>query len=166
MFSTGTKRGATASTAACGPCSSRQRTNARRKEQTTTGTAATASGRRAARSCRLGRDGYHLTSAEDGVLFDLNGDGIPERVAWTRPDSDDAFLALDRNNNGRIDDGSELFGNHTPVYGDRADITTLNGFEALKFAEGPTWGASYAEGRIDARDAIFSRLALVARSKP
>ena len=106
------------------------------------------------------RDGYHLTSADDGVLFDLNGDGIPERVAWTRPDSDDAFLALDRNNNGRIDDGSELFGNHTPVYGDRSDVTTMNGFEALKFTEGPSWGTSYAEGRIDSRDAVFSRLLL------
>ena len=106
------------------------------------------------------RDGYHLTSVEKGVLFDLNGDGIPERVAWTRPDSDDAFLAIDRNNNGRIDDGSELFGNHTPVYADRADITTMNGFEALRFAEGPTWGTSYAEGRIDSRDAVFSRLLL------
>jgi hypothetical protein len=104
------------------------------------------------------RDGYHLTGAEDGVLFDLNGDGIPERVAWTRADSDDGFLAIDRNNNGRIDDGSELFGNHTPVYGDRTDVTSLNGFEALKFAEGPSWGTSYAEGRIDSRDAVFSRL--------
>ena len=106
------------------------------------------------------RDGYHLTSVDDGVLFDLNGDGIPDRVAWTRADSDDAFLAIDRNNNGRIDDGSELFGNHTPVYGDRADVTTMNGFEVLKFAEGPSWGASYAEGRISARDAIFCRLLL------
>src|SRR5262249_41035911 len=105
-------------------------------------------------------DGYHLTSADDGVLFDLNGDGIPERVAWTRPDSDDAFLALDRNHNGRIDDGSELFGNHTPVYGDRSDVTTMNGFEALKFTEGPSWGTSYAEGRIDARDGVFSQLLL------
>jgi hypothetical protein len=106
------------------------------------------------------RDGYHLTSAEDGVLFDLNGDGIPERVAWTPPDSDDAFLAIDRNHNGRIDDGSELFGNHTPVFGDRLDVTASNGFEVLKFAEGPSWGASYAEGRISSRDAIFSRLLL------
>jgi len=106
------------------------------------------------------RNGYHLSSADDGVMFDLNGDGIPDRVAWTRPDSDDAFLAIDRNNNGRIDDGSELFGNHTPVYGDRTDVTTMNGFEVLRFAEGPSWGASYAEGRIDSRDAVFSRLLL------
>jgi hypothetical protein len=106
------------------------------------------------------RDGYHLTSVEDGVLFDLNGDGIPERVAWTRPDSDDAFLAIDRNGNGRIDSGSELFGNHTPVYGDRSEITTMNGFEVLKFMEGPTWGTSYADSRIDSRDAVFSRLLL------
>lgn len=108
----------------------------------------------------MARDGYHLTSVDDGVLFDLNGDGIPDRVAWTQADSDDGFLAIDRNNNGRIDDGSELFGNHTPVYGDRADVTAANGFEVLKFAEGPTWGASYAEGRINSRDAIFSRLLL------
>jgi len=106
------------------------------------------------------RNGYHLTGVDDGVLFDLNGDGIPDRVAWTQADSDDAFLAIDRNNNGRIDDGSELFGNHTPVYGDRTDVTAANGFEMLKFAEGPSWGVSYAEGRIDARDAIFSRLLL------
>jgi len=108
----------------------------------------------------MARDGYHLTSVDDGVLFDLNGDGVPDRVAWTQTDSDDAFLAIDRNNNGRIDDGSELFGNHTPVYGDRADVTAANGFEVLKFLEGPTWGASYAEGRINSRDAIFSRLLL------
>jgi hypothetical protein len=105
-------------------------------------------------------DGYQLTSVADGVRFDLNADGTAEQVAWTRADSDDAFLAMDRNGNGRIDDGSELFGNHTPVYADRSDISTLNGFEALKFTEGPSYGASYADSRIDARDAVFSRLLL------
>jgi hypothetical protein len=106
------------------------------------------------------RDGYRLTSVENGVRFDLNADGIPEQVAWTRRDADDAFLAMDRNGNGRIDDGSELFGNFTRAYADRPDITTPNGFEALKFTEGPSYGRSYPDREIDARDAVFSRLVL------
>lgn len=104
------------------------------------------------------RDGYTLTSVENGVRFDLNADGIPELVAWTRPDSDDAFVAMDRNGNGRIDDGSELFGNHTPAYADRSDVTTPNGFEALKFVETSSFGASQRNEVIDGKDAAFGRL--------
>ena len=54
------------------------------------------------------RDGYRLTSVKNGVHFDVNADGTPERTAWTRRDSDDAFLAMDRNGNGRIDDGTRV----------------------------------------------------------
>ncbi len=107
-----------------------------------------------------GRDGYRLTSVANGVHFDLNADGVPEQVAWTRRDSDDAFLALDRNGNGRIDDGSELFGNHTPARPDNPDITTPNGFEALKFVESSAYGPSARNGVIDAHDNAFSRLVL------
>ncbi|PYR92888.1 MAG: hypothetical protein DMF84_11515 [Acidobacteria bacterium] len=107
-------------------------------------------------------NGYHLTSVEDGVLFDLDGDGQAERVSWTRPGADNAFLAFDRNGNGKIDDGTELFGSYTPAYptGDR-QITAPNGFEALRFAESPSYGATtVADGIIDARDGVFSRLLL------
>src|SRR4051812_16379827 len=55
-------------------------------------------------------DGRRLTSARDGVLFDLDRKGTPTRVGWTAPGSDDAFLVLDVNGNGRIDDGSEMLG--------------------------------------------------------
>jgi hypothetical protein len=104
-------------------------------------------------------DGYRLTSVRRGVTFDLNADGVPEQVAWTRAGSDDAWLALDRNGNGIIDNGSELFGNHTAAYADRAEPTAENGFLALRFAEGPSYGSpSQPDDRIDARDAIFSRL--------
>jgi hypothetical protein len=106
--------------------------------------------------------GYHLTSVEDGVLFDLDGDGQPEQVAWTRRGADNAFLAFDRNGNGAVDDGTELFGSYTPAYpnGDRK-ITTPNGFEALRFVESPSYGATMpADGIIDARDRMYSRLLL------
>lgn len=106
------------------------------------------------------RNGYRLTSVADGVRFDLDADGSPELVAWTEPDSDDAWLAMDRNGNGRIDDGSELFGNQTRAYAHLADPQAANGFEALIFAQGPSYGVSRADGQVDAADAIFPRLLL------
>lgn len=106
-------------------------------------------------------NGYELTSVAEGVSFDLDADGQLDRVAWTAADSDDAFLVMDRNGNGRIDDGTELFGNYTPAYNDdRRDITTANGFDALKFLETPSYGNSEPDGVIDARDAAFARLML------
>lgn len=106
-------------------------------------------------------DGYRLTSVRDGVLFDLDGDGFAEQVAWTRAGADDAFLALDRNGNGTIDDGMELFGNGTPAYAGRREPRAANGFEALKFTEGVSYGGvSRVDDRIDARDAVFAHLLL------
>ena len=61
----------------------------------------------------LGNEGFQLTSGEDGVIFDIHGTGQPIPVAWTSSEHQNAFLALDRNGNGRIDDGTELFGNAT-----------------------------------------------------
>jgi hypothetical protein len=105
-------------------------------------------------------DGYRLTSVGEGVVFDLDSDGIAEPVAWTSPGSDEAFLVLDRNGNGRIDNGGELFGDHTPAYPDQADPPAANGFDALKFAEGPAYGGGRADGIIDSSDAVFHRLML------
>ncbi len=55
-------------------------------------------------------NGLSLTSAQDGVRFDLDADGKPEQTAWTARGSDDAFLVTDQNHNGWIDNGHELLG--------------------------------------------------------
>jgi len=53
-------------------------------------------------------NGFHLTSAENGVRFDINGTGQPIQMAWTAPGSTNAFLALPHE--GVINSGKDLFG--------------------------------------------------------
>jgi len=69
-----------------------------------------------------------FTGQEDSVLFDMDGDGIKEDIGWTERNSATVFLVLDRNGNGTIDDGAELFGNHTP----QPEAPSKNGYLALK----------------------------------
>ena len=77
-------------------------------------------------------DGISLSSKEDGVKFDIDGKGSDavdgdslDQTAWTKggTEFDDAFLTLDRDGDGTVDSGNELFGDQ------RDDVA--NGYEEL-----------------------------------
>ena len=91
----------------------------------------------------LAGDGFELAGVKAGVEFDLRSNGRPVVTAW--PQNDDALLVLDWNDNGSIDDGSELFGNSR-----QHD----NGFAALAQLD------DNRDGLIDTTDAQFPRLQL------
>ncbi len=97
---------------------------------------------------------YELTGTKGGVGFDLNGDGKTEQIPWTAG-KDDAFLVLDRNGNGLIDDGRELFSHVSPQQPSR----TPNGFQALRMFDDPLNGGN-DDGRLNASDEIYGSLRL------
>lgn len=94
---------------------------------------------------------WRLSGPADPVHFDINADGRRDRITWTRRGEPLAFLALDRNGNGTIDNGAELFGTATPLM---AGGTAPNGFEALEEFD------LDGDGWVDGSDAVWGRLLL------
>lgn len=92
----------------------------------------------------LAGNGFSTRGLDDAVRFDLTGDGRPESIS--APKGDDALLALDRNGNGRIDSGKELFGDQHGA---------SNGFAELSKYD------DNSDGRIDRQDSVFEQLSLL-----
>lgn len=90
-----------------------------------------------------------LALSSSGVRFDLNSDGNAEATGWIA--ASEALLVRDRNGDGRIDSGRELFGDHTLLRnGEQAE----HGFAALADLD------SNRDGQIDARDTAWGELGL------
>jgi hypothetical protein len=108
-------------------------------------------------------DGFNLTDNPGGVLFDLNGDGTRERLSWTTAGDDDAWLVFDRDGDGVISKGAELFGNFT--YQPETRAWERHGFAALLQFDRPASNLNGGYGGngdrlIDKHDAVFSNLRL------
>ncbi|WP_115217740.1 hypothetical protein [Suttonella indologenes] len=101
-------------------------------------------------SLDLDDDGIIETTAIEGLnstLFDHNNDGIRTATGWVS--ADDGLLVLDRNGDGVINHGGELFGDNTLL---KDGSLAPTGFAAL--AEHDDNG----DGKIDTQDAVFEQL--------
>jgi len=95
----------------------------------------------------LNGDGVSTQSIRNGVKFDLFADGKNINTGWVS--STDGLLVMDRNHDGVINDGSELFGEATKL---SDGSTAKDGYAALRDLD------SNHDGVIDASDAAFADL--------
>lgn len=94
----------------------------------------------------LDGNGIRVSGIEDGAVFDIDADGHPDRSSFVGPG--DGLLGLDRNRDGRIDDGSELFGDQRGA---------VNGFEELRKLD------DNRDGVVDRQDGAFPDLVVLSR---
>jgi Ca2+-binding RTX toxin-like protein len=103
----------------------------------------------------LDRDGIETVGVGSAgpILFDHDADGIRTGTGWLK--GDDAWLVMDRNGNGAIDSGQELFGVDTQITdGAGVQRSAFSGFEALASFDGNK------DKVFDAQDAAFSQVRL------
>jgi len=95
----------------------------------------------------LDGDGVETTNISSGTFFDHDANGLAELTGWVS--ADDGLLVLDRDKNGTIDSGRELFGNATLL---NDGTKAANGFQALAELD------DNQDGRIDANDTAYTQL--------
>lgn len=106
--------------------------------------------------CDLSGNGIHLGPSGIGVYFDIDADGSQDHIQWVDVGGDEAFLALDRNGNGIVDNGSELFGNATPLEL-QPGVQSLDGFKGLAQYDLTELGGNL-DGAITSADDVWSDL--------
>ncbi|SQF93613.1 calcium binding hemolysin protein [Paucimonas lemoignei] len=95
----------------------------------------------------LDGDGVETTASNGKSFFDHDANRFAELTGWVG--HDDGLLVRDLNGNGLIDDGTELFGNHTLL---TTGVSAENGFQALSEMD------SNNDSSIDSFDAEFNSL--------
>ncbi|MFH0824623.1 MAG: calcium-binding protein [Pseudomonadota bacterium] len=98
----------------------------------------------------LDGNGFQTIAVNNGRYFDFNSDGCTENTGWVG--GQDGLLALDRNGDGQINNGAELFGSETVL---RRGEKATNGFAALAEFD------ANRDGIIDASDPVFSQLRVI-----
>ncbi|MCG6537659.1 MAG: C40 family peptidase, partial [Syntrophales bacterium LBB04] len=95
----------------------------------------------------LDGDGIETVASTNGAYFDHDGNGFAERTGWTS--AHDGLLVMDRNGDGIINNGGELFGDQTILHNGRM---ATDSFQALSDLD------DNGDGRIDTNDTAFSQL--------
>jgi hypothetical protein len=101
----------------------------------------------------LDGNGFHLTNAVNGVMFDISGSGHAIQLGWTAKGVDNGFLALP-GPDGLVHNGKQLFGNFTTQ---PPSQNLPNGFNALAVYDDPKNGGN-GDGVIDSHDLVFASL--------
>jgi VCBS repeat-containing protein len=91
----------------------------------------------------LDGDGIEMVTKAHGVAFDVDDSSYLKQTAWIK--GDDAFLVLDRNYNGEIDSGKELFSNSTVALSRRG-------------LAGMAWVDANYDGKLTAADPVWKEL--------
>ena len=112
-----------------------------------------------------------IAASGSPILFDHDANGVRTGTGWVK--ADDAWLVLDRDGNGSIDSGRELFGVDTQITVTEAlpghtTATTYvrnarTGFEALRTLDtgnGSMGSSGHGDGIFDANDSGFSQVRL------